>query len=415
MPYAPGIQDMRGQLLGQGIQQAGDAMANGFQEYRVNQQKDQAARGIVTGIISQVPDLIKSADPETLKLLDKFKQGQTKKDDNVYLAGLLATASKQKGEVDQQKAQAVQTQALQQQMADRAKQAQQLQLLQQYAGGQGRGVLSPQIQNNPYFAQAAQVAQATGQAPSPESMLSLAGKLGAVKPDKTEPEVHIDPVTGARAWFSPGTGGISPIPQTAEQLGAIEESKNDAKLASDYVATVPVAAEAARSSLPQLQKIKALYAQSTETGGGQAFMNNAGSYLSRLGLIDPSKQANREELQGLLAQNALQNARIMLSGQGPVSEGERARVDQMSANVNKSEAANLRIINYAQALGQRQLELEARRQELVDQNLSTKQVAEKLRRWQAANPVQGFVDKIEDADDHKKKVKAALPTGWKVN
>lgn len=176
---------MRGQLLGQGIQQTGDAMANGFQEYRVNQQKDQAARGIVTGIISQVPDLIKSADPETLKLLDRFKQGQTKKDDNVYLAGLLATASKQKGEQQQQQTQALENQLRQNQLAELQRQQRFGASLDQFNSGRGPMGAAPQAMS-PTFRAAASLRGATGQSPNAGDVTQYMAANARAEPDNVQ-------------------------------------------------------------------------------------------------------------------------------------------------------------------------------------------------------------------------------------
>lgn len=174
--YAPGIQDIRGQLLGQGIQQAGQNIASGYTEYRANQQKDQSARGIVTGILSQNPDLVKNAGEDTQKLLEKFKTGNTGLDDNVYLAGLMATAAKQKGEAQQQQMQQLQIAASQRQQQEAARQDAMRTQLTQMGSGVGNGVYAPQAQgamaSNPFLRAQAQVLQAGGQMASPESLLA---------------------------------------------------------------------------------------------------------------------------------------------------------------------------------------------------------------------------------------------------
>lgn len=414
MPYNPGVTDIRGQLLAQGINQAGDSLAGGIQEYRQNQQKDQAARGIVMGILSQNPDLVKSSGEETAKLLQKFKDHNTGKDDNVYLAGLLATAAKQKGEKQQQEMQSLQMQAAQQQMAEQARQQQFGKTLDQVNGGVGTGVLGAQMQNNPFFKQAAQLRQATGETPSAGVLAQLAAAQGSgmAKPQKA-PLVEQSLPSGAKAAFSPDTGSFSVLPQSADQLAEIESSKSDAKAASDYVAGIPASAEAARGALPRINRIKGLYALGAQTGAGQDFLNQGGAYAARLGLIDPKKQANREEIQSALALDALQNAKALLTGSQ--SDADLKRIDALSANVGKSEAANKRIISFSEAASTRAIDLEAKRRELVEQNMPTRKVAEKLRQWQSDNPTQHYLDKIEDTEEEQAKIKSALPSGWKVN
>lgn len=95
MPFAPNVSDQRGQLLAQGIGNMSQAVAAGMKEYQANKERDAHAQGVITAIIQQNPDILKSADDRTQSLFKKFGEGNTGLKDNIFLAGWAATAQKQ--------------------------------------------------------------------------------------------------------------------------------------------------------------------------------------------------------------------------------------------------------------------------------------------------------------------------------
>lgn len=191
MAYAPGVQDMRGQLWGQGIQQFAqgiDALARRREQNNVFLSKAKATEGF----IKNNPE--KFGGEEAVKQFLDVNPRESPEARFARLQGAMENT------ILQTKLQEAQQQAQMRQLEIQRAQQQQAQLdklrqFSQVARGVGSGVYRPQVQDgmrqqmqqNPYLAQAAQVAQATGQVPAPETMLQIQAQkeAAAAKPRET--------------------------------------------------------------------------------------------------------------------------------------------------------------------------------------------------------------------------------------
>lgn len=189
--------------------------------------------------------------------------------------------------------------------------------------------------------------------------------------------------------------------------GGKRASEEEAKRASEFVTAISDAAENAQPVIAQASAIRNLYEQGTQSGFGQDWINTAGALANRLGMLPAGSQANREQLQKLLAENALQNTRVLIQGQGQVSNYEREMINKASADVGKSPEANLRIIRMGEAVAQRSIDAELERQRLVDEGKSTPQIAESLRRWRSKNTLGSYLEKSSE----QKQAEDKAPSG----
>ncbi len=144
MPYAPGI-SYDTTSLANGIAGAGQSLAQGYREYVMNQGKDKVAQGELTGLLQSNPEILKDADPEIQKKLEKFKMGETGLKDNIFLLGWAQMTQKGQAEHQQLEAQKL---ALQQAQQQAAQQAAARQFLSQAAQAQG-GATGP-LNNEAY-------------------------------------------------------------------------------------------------------------------------------------------------------------------------------------------------------------------------------------------------------------------------
>lgn len=174
MPYAPN-QQYDTTSLANGIANAGQNLAQGYKEWVVNQGKDKVVQGELAGLLQSNPNLLKDADEDTLKKLEKWKSGETGMKDNIFLLGWANMT--QKGQALHQQ---MQTQQLQNDAAKRqaAQAAQAQQFLQQAAQAQG-GATGPL--NNAAYKQftspeaqdAVMLNRFTGEAPSQSALVQL--------------------------------------------------------------------------------------------------------------------------------------------------------------------------------------------------------------------------------------------------
>ena len=191
MPYAPGVQDISGQLRAQGVRSLGQSVGQGLREGLMTYEQNKIRNRILQG---ENDALLKAflSDPETAKYapegVEKFvektqKGGGLTLKENIQLNGMLNTAIKTKGVIQQQKMLGMQQQAAQAELDKfRQQQAQQQQLnatLDRFAKLSAPGAqMTPQdaawlqrTASNPFIAQAAAMRQALGSPPSPDAAL----------------------------------------------------------------------------------------------------------------------------------------------------------------------------------------------------------------------------------------------------
>lgn len=199
MPYAPGVEDISGQLRAQGklAQSQGitGGVTGGFLEFQQNKLRNQVLQGENEGLLKAF-----MSDPQTAKYapdgIDKFIEKTTKGGglslkDNLQLNGMLNTALKTRSVIDQQQEAAQMRQVREQEMKSRAMQIQsaqqeqaavdRLRQLAQFGQGVGTGVLRPEVQaqkqaqlQDPLTQFSMQVVQNTGRAPAPADLREMA-------------------------------------------------------------------------------------------------------------------------------------------------------------------------------------------------------------------------------------------------
>jgi hypothetical protein len=453
------VQDQRGQLLAQGIATAGQSMAQGFQAYQQNKIRNQAIQGeneALLKVFASDPELKKYAPEGLDKFLDKsMKGGGLSLKDNVQLNGMLNTTLKTKGVIQDQAAQrqqqemnekeqeykAMQMAELQRRNAILQENQRQLENLRRMDGlAKTNGVLNPQAQaaaaeylNNP-AARARLDLDKAGLDSGAESALKYL-ELGLKKAQPTplvfnsEAELEkrypatkwdykAQPLPGGRIAIPDGVvnpRGLAPktILSADEQVDVAlrtEEGKLTLKDATDYTSSITKKAELAQATLPQMQEVEKLYESGAKSGFGQDFITSGGALALRLGWGDAKTQADREELQKLLAQNALVTARELMQGTGTISDFERKKVDQASADVGKSPEANLRIIRYARALAERSVDLELMRQSFEDEGLKKADIQKKVARWSTENPLEKYITRAKKESKEKASGTPAAPS-----
>lgn len=110
MPYNPGVQDMSGQLRAQGrlaqVQGVASGLSSGFESYQQNKIRNQTLQGENEGLVNvfmRDEETKKYAPAGMEKLLQKAASGGGMTlDDNIRLNGMLNSAIKTRGVIDQQ-------------------------------------------------------------------------------------------------------------------------------------------------------------------------------------------------------------------------------------------------------------------------------------------------------------------------
>lgn len=424
MPYNPGNSNMGGQYMANGILDAAKSLSGAWMERSKQEDQDKlfnAQSKATEGLLKSY--LPKDKADEVLRLDPK----ETPEARHARLTGTIENFV-----VDNKLKQFQQTQ--QQQVTDNAALNKALsQFLpqgtgQQLAGGADfAGLRDPNSQQSfdptrfmaTYFQSGGSPASLDKVDQALKMFMPPRSTAKAVDPasyEDTDPntgqpiQVTVDQLTGRRLGSGPKQQPkyvLTPEEQVTV-AGQTEGAKKDAELASVFVNSVPDAAEVAQGTLSNISEIEKLYAAGTKSGFGQDFLNGASALGLRLGLVKPGVVADQQELGKLLAGNALQFAREVMKGTGAVSDFERRKVDQASADLGKSPEANLRIMQLSKAVAERAQDMELKRQELVDGGKNTMQIAEQLRRWRSSNTLENYVSKTKAASDVK------LPIGWSI-
>lgn len=130
MPYNPGVQDISGQLRGQGMQMAAQGISDGIRQFAQNQMMAKASMGRFSAALAANPELgqmlsvgaapaeqgAKPAgmvSPEVVKAFGKFQTGKTSVSDAATLAAFADAYTQQKQEQQQAQLRNLQLQQLQ--------------------------------------------------------------------------------------------------------------------------------------------------------------------------------------------------------------------------------------------------------------------------------------------------------------
>lgn len=381
MPYQPGVQDISGQLRAQGragmITGIGEGIAGGFQEYSRNK--------FLTGQSTAKWEAAVRANPEIAQVLESpnapsdaakafaklHKDGAVGLRDAAVLAQFADSFVSQKKESQQQQAAQLQLEAARRQ------------------GTVDQRLLSTPVGDNPFLQIGASAAQA-GMTPGNVAQLLTAGARinGVSKPDKTEPELRR--MGGQQVIFSPGTGAISVLPQTAEQLGSIEAAKTEAettaKSASSLLNEITDRAEDARHTIGTVDRVLGLYDEGVQSGFGQSTLTQAKSALARFGLGGEGV-ANQQQFEKELNNLVLERGRELMKGSGAVSNYEREAISRATANPSLTPEANKQILGVMKRAAERTVKLDELRSKLEDEGKSNVEISKAIRKARDAMPI----------------------------
>lgn len=241
------LQNRSGEMLGQGIQGGANAFMQGMLQYQANKQMAALATAKFDGALQGSPDILKvlqspNAPKEVTSAFKKLSSGGAV---GLKDAAVLSTFAESFTQAQQQRQQMEQNRFLMQQQqimaAEQQRQRQFGQTLDQYNAGVGQGVLKPQVQDNPFFKQAAQIRGATGQTPSASDMMQMASQRPSAQPlvfgsmeelQKRYPSDQFD------YNITPSPDGRVIIPDGKISPRAPVQSKNTPMLAGNEIVTV---------------------------------------------------------------------------------------------------------------------------------------------------------------------------------
>jgi hypothetical protein len=212
------------------------------------------------------------------------------------------------------------------------------------------------------------------------------------------------------AKYDPQAKGhvITQLPKTqtseekAREAGLVKGSEAKAASAAGYLENLSTSAAEASDDMNRLQRIRELYQEGVTSGfaSGDWFVR-AQSLGAELGMIDPKKQAKKEELIALLSQDSLAKTRTWLKGQGSVANAERERIDRVSTDARKRPEANLELVKTTEGVYKKIIAAENERMKLEDEGLEPVVIQREMRRWWLSNKLDRFMDGG-----------TALPSGW---
>lgn len=405
MPYAPGVVNNSGQILAQGISGAVDDISNGYKTFQQNNLLAQQAMAKFSGIAQANPDMVAylahdQANPELGSIYGKLTKGGAVgfKD-----AAALATFADSFVGAKQKKQEQDYNQARMDELAQAQNQ---------------RRVQAVQAQKDDAAFQGAMAGDKTNILPS---YLKAGGSISGLKNlgfdvdkmlapnggDKPQPQL-VNLPGGTRVAFSPGTGAISVLPQTPEELGrakaAETEATEGAKSAVANLSEITDAAESARHTIGSIDRIVQLYQGGAQSGFGQSTLTQARAALSRFGLAKDGI-ANQQQLEQELGNLVLQQTKETAKGQGSMSNYERELFQKAAANKTNAMESNLQILGVLRNVKDRSVKLDDLRTKLEDEGKSSVEISHALRKAMASMPV-GIDNLIPMAHE--------LPAGWKI-
>ncbi len=393
MPFAPNVQ-YDSQALSRGVSEGMQGITQGLKEYTANKHMASQALAQFEATIAANPDLLgvlsggqaPSGAASAYKALTSGGSLPVQKAAMLNQFAQTFVAQKTKAQEEQAAAQtkamndAKMRQFLQQEQMDN--------MARQYGQGVGRGILSPQLQNNPFFQQRAKML-AAGVNPNAGELLDYNSKTEAAgKANKDQP-VMVDLGNGrAAAAFSPGTGALSVLPQTPAQVSETEAARMEAetrvKGAAADLADISTSAESARHTLGSINRIMDLYDEGVQTGFAQPTLTKLRSGLARLGVGDGKALANQQQVEQELNAAALSVRRELMKGTGAVSDYETKSVERAIANATNTPQANRQILTVLKNIAERSVKLDELRSKMEDEDKSQVQISRAIRKLRDA-------------------------------
>lgn len=389
MPYAPNIQ-YDTTSVANGINGATQNVVNGFQQFQMNKAKNAAAQGLITGALSASPELAEGLDEKTLKLLDKFKSGNTGLNDNLLLAGVFATQQKgleqkQEMQMRQQQMAALQQQTKLKQQADDQEQADNSALNAAF-GGDPEKFLETYTKGKGSIAGLKRLGFDVDRMLYPKSTTFDVERVRSTDAKGNPIEISIDKHTGKEVARGPVQRAVLSPEEEGAKAGLVEEAKGKADSANKFLSDISDGAEDARQSSATVDRIFNLYKEGAQTGFAQPTLTKFKSALARFGL-GKEEIGNQQQLEKELGNLVLERGRALMKGGGSVSNYEREAVEKASANASNSIEANMQILGVLQNVAKRNLAIEKKRIDLEDDGLTQVEIAKKLRVFRDSLPI----------------------------
>lgn len=419
--YNPGVQDVSGQLLGQGISQAGQGIAKGVDQYQRQQEENKKLAAQAKALEQLLPTYGQAAgiDPAEIDKLLAPSADESVRSRAVRLSttmeGMIETA-KAKQQASENQARAAQAQLAQQESARMQQQmAQQQRNQAAMSAALNGGITAPDIdkviqdlpagnrfQGLPTFQpNAADIDQLLGRYTQAggqidPSVAELFTRMDATQARREARGVDGNDVVqkytaeGVPYLLSKSRGVFQFAPESSDQKvrGYIAEQEAKSKIdeSSKLLSEVSDSAEIARQKVATIDRISALYSEGAKTGFGQPVLNQASAILQRAGYAQDGL-ANQQQLDKELNNMVLTTGRELMKGAGSVSNYERQLIGNASANSNLTPQANLQILNVIKRIGERSVMLDQKRSELEEAGKSRVEIANELRRLRDAMPV----------------------------
>lgn len=420
--YNPGVQDVSGQLLGQGIAQAGQGIAKGIDQYQRQQEENKKLAAQAKALEQLLPTYAQAAgiDPAEIDKLLAPSADESPRARAVRLStsmeGFIETA-KAKQQASENQARAAQAQLAQQEAAR----------IQQQMGQQQRnqaamnaalngGITAPDLdrvikdlpagnrfQGLPAFQPNAgdidqilgRYTQAGGQIdPSVAELFTrmdaTQARREAARAGDGSDVIQKYTAEGVPYLMSKSRGVFQFAPESGAQKVASyvaeQEAKSKVDESSKLLSDLSDSAETARQKVATIDRISSLYSEGAKSGFGQPLLTQAAAMLQRAGFAQDGL-ANQQQLEKELNNMVLTTGRELMKGAGSVSNYERQLIGNASANINLTPQSNLQILNVIKRIGERSILLDQKRSELEQEGKSRVEIANELRRMREAMPV----------------------------
>lgn len=179
--------------------------------------------------------------------------------------------------------------------------------------------------------------------------------------------------------------------EEADAAALTTEAKSEAESAVKFLDTIAEQAAFAQQNAPKFARLRELLqSPRTNTGALEEYRTAVRALAVQLGAKDATL-ADQQAMEALLAEDALLETRRLLSGQGAVTEAERARIDKLALSANRSPEALLELLGLRDAAVERSLAAEDRRLELIEQGVRPRDAQKIMRRWMRDNPLSAFI------------------------
>lgn len=380
-------------MMAQSAKDTSDTLLSSFKKYQQNKLLASDAIGEFTSAARTDPSIVQFlASPEGSKTpvgkayQQYVKGGQPDLEGATMLSQFGRSGLKAKQEESQRAFQEQQTKALtfanQESQAKVGEQDRAKAMLGNFASG-NTSPYSNAVASNPFIKQAASMYGATGQLPSNKDLIQYQTTSKAMPSEISLP-------SGNKAIFSPSTGGFSVLPQTPEQVAAVESAKSDAditaKNSANFLSDITSTAEDSRHTMGTVDRVIDLYGKGATSGFGQPLLTQSKAALNRFGLATNGLE-NQQQFENELNNLVLERGKAMMKGGGAVSNYERTMVERASANPNLTPQANMQILGVIKNIGQRNVQLDQLRSQLEDQGLSNVEIAKRLRKARDSMPI----------------------------